>query len=232
MPDLRSPAETLCGQNTDRELWREGTNDSTPRIFVTFQGGVGIAVGGRVVVKTLREWHALAEPEPGAACEGSYVVPAEVGPCYDAHGVERPPNPSALLTTWASSRVPEPAELGERSDATTCQGNAHFVGGHIMPFDGGPCLLCAEGGVRPASAPAEPQGTSAAHDHDAWLLTHRTEPAEPSEEGRQVPCARCGGRQTIGGRLCACATSAVARDMTSLNLPSRARPPWRENWPM
>lgn len=54
-------------QNTDRELWREIPGDYyAPSLFVTQDGGVGINVGGRVFVKSLREWHALVaatEPE-------------------------------------------------------------------------------------------------------------------------------------------------------------------------
>lgn len=50
--------------NTDRELWR-GPDDGggsyyADSIHITEGGGVGIDVGGHVVVKPLRDWHALA----------------------------------------------------------------------------------------------------------------------------------------------------------------------------
>jgi len=76
MPTLREPATVSVSKptserayaNTDRELWREGNPESSmsyyePSIHVTEQGGIGINVGGLVFVKTLREWHALAEAE-------------------------------------------------------------------------------------------------------------------------------------------------------------------------
>ena len=52
--------------NTDRELWREPRRDEPSdfycnSIHVTEKGGIGIDVGGRVFVKTLAEWHRLAE---------------------------------------------------------------------------------------------------------------------------------------------------------------------------
>jgi len=49
-------------QNTDRELWRESDDRSqcTPSIHVTQDGGIGINVGGTVIVRPIREWHALA----------------------------------------------------------------------------------------------------------------------------------------------------------------------------
>lgn len=48
-------------QNTDRELWREVAGDYySPSIHVTQDGRIGINVGGLVIVRTLREWHALA----------------------------------------------------------------------------------------------------------------------------------------------------------------------------
>jgi hypothetical protein len=46
--------------NTDRELWREVDGDYyAPRVFVTTDGGIGIDVGGFVIVKPVRQWHAL-----------------------------------------------------------------------------------------------------------------------------------------------------------------------------
>ena len=50
-------------QNTDRDLWSECEDDYfSPRLFVTAGGGIGIDVGGHVIVKPIREWHALAKP--------------------------------------------------------------------------------------------------------------------------------------------------------------------------
>lgn len=57
-------------ENTDRELYREpdhtGAGDYySPNIFVTEQGEIGINVGGLVIVKPLRDWHALAAQADG-----------------------------------------------------------------------------------------------------------------------------------------------------------------------
>jgi hypothetical protein len=60
-------------KNTDRELWRETPDDAySPRIFVTAGGSIGIAVDGLVIVKPVREWHALA-----AVPTFSYTPPVE-----------------------------------------------------------------------------------------------------------------------------------------------------------
>jgi hypothetical protein len=62
LPDeLRPPAA-----NTDRELWRETPGDYySPSIHVTAQGGIGINVGGTVIVRSVRDWHALATEANG-----------------------------------------------------------------------------------------------------------------------------------------------------------------------
>lgn len=58
------------GLNTDRELYRDPTHDGTengsyymPSLHVTINGLIGMNVGGYVVLKTIREWHALAAAE-------------------------------------------------------------------------------------------------------------------------------------------------------------------------
>ena len=49
----------MSSENTDRHLWREVEGDFySPSIHVTQGGGIGINVGGHVIVKTLRQWHA------------------------------------------------------------------------------------------------------------------------------------------------------------------------------
>ncbi len=58
--------EEYAVENTDRELWREPTEEVgmeyyQPSIHVTAQGGIGINVGGTVHVMALRQWHALAQ---------------------------------------------------------------------------------------------------------------------------------------------------------------------------
>lgn len=55
-------------KNTDRELYREpdttGCGDFySDSIHVTEAGGIGIDCGGYVIVKPLRDWHALAKKE-------------------------------------------------------------------------------------------------------------------------------------------------------------------------
>jgi hypothetical protein len=67
------PEREQVAAKTDRELWREGGGDGNgmsyyePSIHLTEQGGIGINVGGTVYVKSLREWHALADREGVAA---------------------------------------------------------------------------------------------------------------------------------------------------------------------
>ena len=56
--------DTKEARNADREL-RRGTDEGNgdyyaDSIFVTETGGIGINCGGHVIVKPLREWHALA----------------------------------------------------------------------------------------------------------------------------------------------------------------------------
>jgi hypothetical protein len=56
--------------NTDRELWRETEGDYyAPSIHVTEHGGIGIKVGGTVVVRPIREWHALATRTPSPSSD-------------------------------------------------------------------------------------------------------------------------------------------------------------------
>lgn len=68
--------------NTDRELWREPTDEVgmehyQPSIHVTKRGGIGINVGGMVIVKSLRAWYALAMPEMQKAMEESRMREAQ-----------------------------------------------------------------------------------------------------------------------------------------------------------
>jgi len=65
MSDQRTENEQAC-VNTDHELWREIPGDYySPSIHVTEAGGIGINVGGHVIVKSLRSWHACADyPAP------------------------------------------------------------------------------------------------------------------------------------------------------------------------
>lgn len=65
MTDTAAPERTAdkgAAMNTDRQLWRELgiMSGDCPSIHVTKEGGIGINVGGFVIVKTLRQWHALA----------------------------------------------------------------------------------------------------------------------------------------------------------------------------
>lgn len=53
--------EDRAAENTDRLMWREERDDPfAASLHVTKSGGIGINVGGHVIVKPLREWHALA----------------------------------------------------------------------------------------------------------------------------------------------------------------------------
>ena len=61
---------TNVAANTDRHLWPLVSEDYyADSMHVTAGGGIGINCGGLVIVKTLREWHALAakdSPKPTA----------------------------------------------------------------------------------------------------------------------------------------------------------------------
>ena len=57
-PDV--PISDGAGENTDRELWR-GPNEGigsyyADSIHVTEGGGIGINIGGRVIVQSLKAW--------------------------------------------------------------------------------------------------------------------------------------------------------------------------------
>lgn len=57
------PDDFPAVENTDTHLWPITTAWDAPdegSIHVTAGGGIGINVGGHVIVKPLREWHALA----------------------------------------------------------------------------------------------------------------------------------------------------------------------------
>lgn len=52
-------------QNTDRELYREDTDDPAGSyyensVFVTEGGGIGMKVGGTVIVQPIADWHRQA----------------------------------------------------------------------------------------------------------------------------------------------------------------------------
>jgi hypothetical protein len=65
-------------QNTDRHLWPQVSEDAfAPRIFVTAGDGIGIDVGGHVIVKLLRDWHALAARPPLCASAQQPVATVE-----------------------------------------------------------------------------------------------------------------------------------------------------------
>jgi hypothetical protein len=57
------PGDYPAAENTDTHLWPIVSRYDDPfpdSIHVTAQGAIGINCGGLVIVKPLREWHALA----------------------------------------------------------------------------------------------------------------------------------------------------------------------------
>lgn len=51
----------VAAKNTDTHLWPQVSEDFyASRLFATVGDGIGIDVGGLVIVKPIREWHALA----------------------------------------------------------------------------------------------------------------------------------------------------------------------------
>ena len=62
--------EQPCVENTDTEIWRERPADYySDSIHVTQGGGIGINCGGKVYVKPLRVWFAMAEEKERADSE-------------------------------------------------------------------------------------------------------------------------------------------------------------------
>lgn len=62
-------------QNTDIEIWRVVPGDFySPSIHVTQEGGIGINVGGTVIVKSVRDWHALAMAGKCKTCNGHGMI--------------------------------------------------------------------------------------------------------------------------------------------------------------
>lgn len=73
-------------ENTDRVIWLEHVEDDYPNnIHVTADGGIGINVGGRVIVKPIREWHALSARV--AALEAAREPKGNHCPCCGADEV-------------------------------------------------------------------------------------------------------------------------------------------------
>lgn len=67
------PAEQQCCENTDREIWREREGDYyADSIHVTKSGAIGIDCGGLVFVKSVREWHRLANEPRASHCDCPY----------------------------------------------------------------------------------------------------------------------------------------------------------------
>jgi hypothetical protein len=53
-----------AAQNTDKSLWEKVPGDYySPKIAVTADGAIVIDVGGICYVRTVEQWHALAEAE-------------------------------------------------------------------------------------------------------------------------------------------------------------------------
>lgn len=49
-----------CRENTDKEIWREKEDDFySPSIHVTNTGGIKIAVSGKAILMSVRDWHCL-----------------------------------------------------------------------------------------------------------------------------------------------------------------------------
>lgn len=47
--------------NTDKLIYRADPDDFySPSLHITADGALGIDVGGRVIVKPIKEWHAMA----------------------------------------------------------------------------------------------------------------------------------------------------------------------------
>lgn len=47
-------------KNTDVQIWQKNKGDCfSPSIHVTSFGGIGITVGGRVIIKSIEDWHRM-----------------------------------------------------------------------------------------------------------------------------------------------------------------------------
>jgi len=109
-------------RNTDREIWRKVSDDYySPSIHVTFDGRIGINVGGRVIVATIEKWHralieASGEKASGMTAKVTYVsecpqcglptTRADILVLDDEHAID-------LSAPSAPSPAPLPAEVEE-----------------------------------------------------------------------------------------------------------------------
>ena len=158
-------------QNTDRELWREPPGDYYANsIHVTEGGGIGINVGGKVHVKPLKEWHALAERALRAADPAPAREP-EIVARPDHHPLDKlyadPQFQVEYHKALARERAaePEPAEgapqqwrVGGKVPLNVYEGDRPMFQCHT-PEDAARivALLNQAPGAAPAPAPVTPQ---------------------------------------------------------------------------
>lgn len=120
-------------ENTDRELWRgpdDGCGDFyADSIHVTKNGGIGINVGGHVIVKPLRAWHALARAALAEPAQPAAQVPSE----QDIQPTTT--NYAQTLTTWAVSRWR--AEVENRPLVNKHRRTLDDCWRHVIRFAGG-----------------------------------------------------------------------------------------------
>ena len=91
--DVREKARALCDQVEDAVALLTNGDDPLPEESTDDLWKASYALRA-----------ALDAAESGDAAS---VIPAETGPCYDAHGVERPPNPECVMTTTGDAAGPE-----------------------------------------------------------------------------------------------------------------------------
>jgi hypothetical protein len=149
-----------CAQNTDSQLWREPPGDAYANsIHVTEGGSIGINVGGLVFVKTLAQWHALAEAaqhvaEPTAAPNEPVAPPVDYWQDPITGDMVRYPlaeraSPQAEVTKPLSDALAAKAKrLAERyADAKESAGSASSAGLFTHDFIDVACIALPDGTV-------------------------------------------------------------------------------------
>ena len=112
-------------QNTDRELWREPPGDYYANsIHVTAGGGIGINVGGKVYVKPLKDWHALADEraaDPAPAREPEIVARPDHHPLDKLYADPQFQVEYHKALARERAAEPEPAEGAPQSWEAVCR---------------------------------------------------------------------------------------------------------------
>lgn len=95
-------------ENTDALLWRDDPDDFySPSIYVTQDDGIAINVGGHVHVRSVKQWHAMAERlaklEKVAAALPELIKYGEM--LHDAYCGKKLPKFTLPATHWTENMI-------------------------------------------------------------------------------------------------------------------------------